>query len=362
MADFYKLTAGKTLTATAIDGRIHVRSSVASAFTRSSVSFGPYLVDTDWLVDGGATVVLADHTTAFNALVIENDGAPDDATQAAISINPTGDDNAVIFTARAYGVDGNSITVAYVDPSANDAALAVSVFRQAITVSLATGEAGAIESTAAEVLAAIQADGAANELVTVALDETDTNFSDGSGVVTAVPAPALEGGAGTAIGKVLPGGLLIDTTGGKSYRNVGTLAAPAWGNVAAGADVPATVTVGLAASETTDGMDITITVKDDQGDAIASVFELEWWISESAIGAGLTADSYSGDVTTGTGTELQEIVSKKHYKGLTDANGVLGATAVASANPTDQYVAVRHPLTSKVVVSGASGTNWEGAA
>lgn len=127
------------------------------------------------------------------------------------------------------------------------------------------------------------------------------------------------------------------------------------------AAAPANVTIALAASATTDGMDITMTVVDKNGTAIAQVFELEWWISESAIGAGLTADTYSGDVTTVTGTELQEIVSKKHFKSLSDANGVVGALAVASANPTDQYIAVKHPVTGQIIVSAISGTNWEGA-
>lgn len=127
------------------------------------------------------------------------------------------------------------------------------------------------------------------------------------------------------------------------------------------AAAPANVTIGLAASATTDGMDITMTVVDENGNAITEVFELEWWISESAIGAGLTGDTYSGDVTTVTGTELQEIVSKKHFKSLTDANGVVGALAIASANPADQYIAVKHPVTGQIIVSAVSGTNWEGA-
>lgn len=227
MAVLYKLTAGKTLTATAVEGRIHVRSDVGSAFTRSAVTFGPYLVDTDWLVDGDASVVLADYSAPFNALVFESDGAPDDAAQASLSVNPTGDDNAVIFTAREYGAGGNAITVAYTDPGGATAALSVSVFRQAITVSLARA-ASSISSTAADVLAAVQANNAANELVTVALDESDSNFSDGSGVVTAMAEAPLADGAGTAVGVLKPGGLLVDSSNGNVYRNSGTLAAPAF--------------------------------------------------------------------------------------------------------------------------------------
>jgi len=126
-------------------------------------------------------------------------------------------------------------------------------------------------------------------------------------------------------------------------------------------DAAIDLTIGLAASTVTDAMDITITVKDGAGTAIDAVHEIEWWISEAATGIGLTADSYSGDVTAVTGTEWLEHTSKKHYTYLTDVNGVLVARAVASANPTDQYVAARHPITGKLVVSAASGTNWEGA-
>lgn len=128
-----------------------------------------------------------------------------------------------------------------------------------------------------------------------------------------------------------------------------------------GGVAPVTVDIALAASSTTDGMDITVTVQDGDGAAIAAVHGLEVWVSEDAQGEGLTGDSASGDLTWGTGTELQEIVAKKHYKVLTDVNGVAEATLVDSANPTDQYIAVQHPVTGRVVVSAASGTNWEGA-
>lgn len=127
-------------------------------------------------------------------------------------------------------------------------------------------------------------------------------------------------------------------------------------------DAAVSLTIGLAAGTVTDSMDITITVLDGASTAIDAVHEIEWWISEAATGIGLTADTYSGDVTAVTGTEWIEHTSKKHYTSLTDVNGVIVARAVASANPTDQYVAARHPLTGKVIVSSASGTNWEGAA
>lgn len=233
MAQSHYLRAGQTLSVTVLEGRAHVRSAdgVDSAFTRTSVSFGPYLLDREFLIDGDVTVATAAYTTALDALVFANFGTPEDAAQATLDVNPTGDDNGLTFTARAYGAEGNGISIAYVDPGGTTAALAVSVYRQAITVSLARA-ASAITSTAAEVLAAINASGAASQLVTVALLESDTNFVDGSGVVTAVAAALLEDGAGTAIGKVVPGGLLIDTENGAVYRNSGTTAAPAWTGLA----------------------------------------------------------------------------------------------------------------------------------
>jgi hypothetical protein len=232
MANAQYLRTGQILTVTVREGRAHVRSAdgLEGTFTRSSVSFGPYLVDRDFLIDGDVTVAITTHTTQVDAPLLVNAGAPDNAVRASLEIDPTGDDNALLFTARVYGVEGNAISVVYVDPAANDAALAVSVFRDAITISLATGEAGAIESTAAEVKAAVEANAASSALVAVTIVEGDGEGSsdDGSGVVTAMALAALENGAGTGIGKALPGGLCIDTANSDVYRNDGTTAAPVW--------------------------------------------------------------------------------------------------------------------------------------
>lgn len=120
------------------------------------------------------------------------------------------------------------------------------------------------------------------------------------------------------------------------------------------------ITVALAASATTDGMAITITCLDAAGNVIKRVQRLDIWISESAIGAGLTADSYSGTVTASTGTILTAHTAKKHFSVLTAATGIAVLVAVDSANPVDQYVAAATP-DGRVYVSAISGTNWEGA-
>lgn len=230
MATNYNLKAGYTLAVTVNEGRAHVRSAdgVDSAFTRSSVSFGPYLVDRVFLVDGDMAVTIAAYVTSINSLLSPSAGAPVNAVRASGTVNPTGNDNGLTYTARAYGTEGNSITVAYTDPGGTTAALAVSVARQAITVSLARA-ASAITSTAAEVKAAIEAHAIANQLVTIAIQTGDAGVADdGSGIVTAMAAAALTSGAGTGIGVSAPGGICIDTTNSDIYRNDGSTAAPVW--------------------------------------------------------------------------------------------------------------------------------------
>jgi hypothetical protein len=104
----------------------------------------------------------------------------------------TGSNNDLAFIARANG-STPTITVTYVDPSANSAALSVEVDGSDITVNLATGSGGAITSTAAQIKAAIEADEDANALVAVVYPASN----DGTGVVTAMSAVTLAGPTGT---------------------------------------------------------------------------------------------------------------------------------------------------------------------
>jgi len=128
-----------------------------------------------------------------------------------------------------------------------------------------------------------------------------------------------------------------------------------------GFDLPVTASIALAASTTTDGMDITIQLKDADGNAVSGVHVFDLWMSEASSGAGLTGDTYSGDLTAGTGALLGALTAKKAWRVQTNATGLFVATLVDSANPADQYVAFSHPVTGQTVVSAVSGTNWEGA-
>lgn len=116
---------------------------------------------------------------------------PDDGA-AAVTINMTNALADLTYTAREPGTSGNSISVVHLDPAGNNQALAVSVDGKAITVSLATGGAGAITSTAAQVKAAVLANGDSRVLV-YCEDE-----GAGTGIVNAVTATALTGGTDKA--------------------------------------------------------------------------------------------------------------------------------------------------------------------
>jgi len=121
------------------------------------------------------------------------------------------------------------------------------------------------------------------------------------------------------------------------------------------------IAIALAASATTDGMDITVTVKDADGKAISGIQTLILYMSESNSGAGITGDTYSGALTATTGAILVSWEGKNAYLVATGAGGVFAATLVDDANPADQYVVVIHPLSGRPVVSAVSGTKWQGA-
>lgn len=113
-------------------------------------------------------------------------------TKATLTTALTGDNNDLKYTSKLNGALGNAITVEYVDPDGANAELAVSVDGTAITVSLATGAAKAITTTASDIATAIAAHAEANALVAVANAGSDT----GAGTVTEMAATALTGGKG----------------------------------------------------------------------------------------------------------------------------------------------------------------------
>jgi len=137
------------------------------------------------------------YTAAGTMAVLTGDSGglflvPPVASAAAVTINMTNATADLTYTAVGTGTDTNSINVTHVDPGANDADLAVSVFVKTITVSLATDGSGTIISTAAEVKAAVNAHAEASLLATCE-DE-----GAGSGIVNAVANTFLTGAVNSA--------------------------------------------------------------------------------------------------------------------------------------------------------------------
>lgn len=130
------------------------------------------------------------------------------------SVSPVDANAVVVFTGVSkHRGSRPPITVAFVDPGANNAALSVVVTDSAIVVNLATGPGGAITSTAAQIAAAILASGAASALVTAVAGGT------GAGVVQAFAASPLLLGARTLAIKVGEGTLTWDETKNRVYQN-----------------------------------------------------------------------------------------------------------------------------------------------
>ena len=133
-------------------------------------------------------------------------GTPVNAVAASFETDLTGDNNDLEFTAKTKGAPGNSIEIAYIDPEGNDQNLAIVVDGKSIIVNLATGATGDITTTAEDIATAIAADEDADALVEVA----NKDGNNGTGVVEAIEAEALEGGVdGTP---ALKGAVLIDAT------------------------------------------------------------------------------------------------------------------------------------------------------
>lgn len=205
------------------------------------------------LVNQGITYTADARGTAGNSITVAfvNPGTPSAALDVpavvgtAIVVNLATDAGTasskiiqdLTYTADAIGTAGNSITVVYVDPGANDQALSVGVVGTDITVNLATGPAGAITSTASEIKTAVDAFGAAAALVDITVSGV------GGNVQTAQVQTPLENGVNpaitstadqvvTALGLVASVTALVDITGG----GVGVVTALAATPLATGAD------------------------------------------------------------------------------------------------------------------------------
>jgi hypothetical protein len=124
---------------------------------------------------------------------------------------------------------------------------------------------------------------------------------------------------------------------------------------------PVSITVAIAKSTTTDGVEATFTVLNSAGNAVSGIHTLDVWVSDDADGSGLTATAASGALTAATGTILTALTAKKHVLANTSATGVLKLLLVDSANSAAQRFCCTNPTTGKIVVSAATtAASYEG--
>jgi hypothetical protein len=242
MATIYEVPPGSTLTATVFDGTGYVRQvenpAIAGLVTNAApLVFGPYIQPRQFRVSGDVAVSIAE-VAAFsvpgvglpaNVVDMFGEGAPVAPVQASLLVNPAGDDNAILYTAAAYGAAGNAISVEYIDPGVDDAVLAVTAESNALKVYLETDENGDIVTTAADIVTAVEASDAAMGFLTLAIDATDEDSGGGVGVVAAAAAAVLEGGVGTGIGTAGAGSRYTATGETPAvYMQTGPIGQPAW--------------------------------------------------------------------------------------------------------------------------------------
>jgi phage tail sheath protein FI len=110
--------------------------------------------------------------------------------KASLLTGVVASNNALTYTSKLLGILGNKIELEIVNPGTVSATLAVTVEGRFIRVSLATDAQKAATTTATQLISAIQANAAANALVTVA----STGASTGGAAVTTLRRVALAGG------------------------------------------------------------------------------------------------------------------------------------------------------------------------
>jgi hypothetical protein len=174
-------------------------SSIKATFGLDGVGTGtrPLVAQTAIVGQTSAQVPLATSTIVFAAKLylqqIGDVGSVDGtdlttaidvhaATSASVTINPTGADNSVAYTADTSGTGGNSISVAYVISGTGSTVLSVVTTGTAIVVTAGSA------CIASAVITAVNADPTASALVTASASGAVT------GVIAAVAATSLVGG------------------------------------------------------------------------------------------------------------------------------------------------------------------------
>ena len=106
-----------------------------------------------------------------------------------------------------------------------------------------------------------------------------------------------------------------------------------------GVAVPTAITF-VAAAGGANVCEVTITVTDNAGNALATAWPLAIWLSDDAEGEGLTGTSASGTVQAkaASGSDLTELTAKKHLSAVALATGIY-TLEITDDQKTTFYVA-----------------------
>lgn len=135
---------------------------------------------------------------------------------AVLTTGTVGANNAITWTAQDPGADANEVRIQLRNPAGNSQALSVDVDGTDIIVNLATDGAGAITTTAAQALAAVNEDNTASGMVVAA----NATGSSGAGVVAAVALTNLAGGSDPAAEGAIQGRALTAANAAGVYIEI----------------------------------------------------------------------------------------------------------------------------------------------
>jgi hypothetical protein len=135
---------------------------------------------------------------------------------AVLVTGTVGANNSITWTAQDAGADANETRIQLRDPAGNSQALSIDVDGNDVIVNLATDGGGAITSTAALVIAAVNEDNDASGMVIA----SNTPSSSGAGVVLAVALTNLAGGSDPAAEGTILGRALTAASGAGQYIEI----------------------------------------------------------------------------------------------------------------------------------------------
>lgn len=114
-----------------------------------------------------------------------------------------------------------------------------------------------------------------------------------------------------------------------------------------GVDFPTSVSFTIASGGTSE-CDVTIALTDKDGGAITGTQEIDFYVSDSATGAGIV--SAGGTLVFTSGFAFAEHTANFAYTAVTDASGEVGVT-ITDAGASEYYICAIPQSTGKVVVS-----------